>query len=201
MIRHAIILLPLCLSVSAAVAVAGCASERKTTTAMYRTRPATTPVRIEQLAFGPHAAYVQCAALTCLTPTPKTAIEIRAAEPATTIEELSIGFPTGGAVLTSEARSALRDKLAVARTASQIVIRGRTDSAGSSAANTRLALLRAVAVRDYLLRHEVSALTIFRIDAQGTCCYVADNASTSGRTQNRRVEVVFVTPANNAAGA
>ncbi|MDY7574434.1 OmpA family protein [Actimicrobium sp. CCI2.3] len=201
MIRHAIFLMPLCLSLSAAIAVAGCAIEPKKTSAMYRTRPAVMPVRIEQLAFGPHAVYVQCIAQTCLTPTPKTAIETRAAEPVTTIEELSIGFPTGGAVLTSEARNALRDKLAVARAASHIVIRGRTDNAGSPAANARLALRRAVAVRDYLLRHEVPALTIFRIDAQGACCYVADNDSASGRTRNRRVEVVFVTSANNATGA
>jgi outer membrane protein OmpA-like peptidoglycan-associated protein len=105
-----------------------------------------------------------------------------------------IGFAFGEFSLTPEARKALRAKLPIARTATQIVIRGRTDSVGPAIGNEQLALLRAVAVREFMVKNEVQARHTVKLDVKGACCYVAENETAQGRARNRRVEVEFVVP-------
>lgn len=87
----------------------------------------------------------------------------------------------------------LLDKSAIAlsdatKDAALIVVRGRADGTGSEPANNQVARARAEAVQAYLVATGVPASRI-RVTFQGVGDYVADNASESGRSQNRRVEV------------
>ena len=72
-----------------------------------------------------------------------------------------------------------------------ITIIGRTDNTGPLAFNDSLALARALAVRDHLLKTYPTLTPALTIKAQGGCCFIAPNDTQAGRTQNRRVEVVF----------
>jgi outer membrane protein OmpA-like peptidoglycan-associated protein len=68
-------------------------------------------------------------------------------------------------------------------------VKGHTDS-GSEAAQERLWYERAVAVRDALVRNGVPAQSI-AVHGAGGERPVATNATTTGREQNRRVEIVL----------
>lgn len=69
-----------------------------------------------------------------------------------------------------------------------VVLRGRTDGDGDSAADSRIARARAVALRDFLVAAGVEPSRI-RSTFQPAGDHVADNVSPSGRALNRRVEV------------
>lgn len=109
--------------------------------------------------------------------------------PATRIV-ISFGF--GSARLGEAGRQAIRAALPRASESGRIVIAGRTDATGSDEVNQRLALARALAVRDYIRDVVPELPDTISIDARGSCCFVADNDSADGRRQNRRVEVSFV---------
>jgi outer membrane protein OmpA-like peptidoglycan-associated protein len=72
---------------------------------------------------------------------------------------------------------------------SKMVVEGHTDSQGSASSNQDLSQRRAQAVRDYLVTRGIAS---DRISAQGfgSTRSVADNNSTEGRANNRRVEIV-----------
>lgn len=72
---------------------------------------------------------------------------------------------------------------------SKMVVEGHTDSQGGAAYNQDLSQHRAQAVRDYLVTRGIAS---DRITAQGfgPTRSVADNTSTEGRANNRRVEIV-----------
>lgn len=72
---------------------------------------------------------------------------------------------------------------------SKMVVEGHTDSQGGAAYNQDLSQHRAQAVRDYLVTRGIAS---DRISAQGfgSTRSVADNATTEGRANNRRVEIV-----------
>lgn len=71
-----------------------------------------------------------------------------------------------------------------------LLIKGYTDDVGGAAYNDRLALRRAEAVADALMRRGIK--NPMQIEAQGKCCYIASNATEQGRAENRRAEVHFV---------
>lgn len=75
-----------------------------------------------------------------------------------------------------------------ARQAPLIVLRGRTDGANDSPAESRVARERAAAVRAYLVAAGVDPARI-RATHQASGDHVADNTAVSGRAMNRRVEV------------
>lgn len=75
-----------------------------------------------------------------------------------------------------------------ARSAPLVLLRGRTDGATDSAAESRIARERAAAVRDYLVAAGVDPARI-RATYQPAGDHVADNDSTTGRGLNRRVEI------------
>lgn len=100
-----------------------------------------------------------------------------------------ITFAAGASHLTTAAQQALADILPEARGARVIEIRGRTDERGSLALNDVLARNRALAVRDYLIAHDLAGVTTVRLSSQGACCYVAGNDTAEGRAANRRVEI------------
>lgn len=71
-----------------------------------------------------------------------------------------------------------------------VVIEGYTDSRGSSSTNQALSERRARAVSDYLTSQGVPADRI-RAVGKGESSPIASNATASGRSQNRRVEIVL----------
>lgn len=71
-----------------------------------------------------------------------------------------------------------------------VVIEGHTDSVGSAASNQALSERRANAVKAYLISQGVPAAGVTTI-GKGKEAPVADNASASGRQQNRRVEIII----------
>lgn len=90
------------------------------------------------------------------------------------------------------------DKLAVTlqqNTATTINIIGHTDNTGSDAINNPLSVNRAKATRDYLIARGVSGERI-GVDGRGSREPIADNASTTGRAKNRRIEIFVAEPAS-----
>lgn len=94
-------------------------------------------------------------------------------------------FGSTRVVVPADTASALIDS---ARTAPLVLLRGRTDGATESAAESRIARERAAAVRDYLVGAGVDAARI-RATYQPAGDYVTDNLSPTGRGMNRRVEI------------
>lgn len=72
----------------------------------------------------------------------------------------------------------------------QVIVEGHTDSVGSASYNWSLSERRANAVRTALVRAGVEPSRIV-VQGYGEEHPVADNASESGRAQNRRVEVTI----------
>ena len=101
-------------------------------------------------------------------------------------------FPFASAALTDTAKDTLRRAVPTARESDRIVISGRTDSVGSDEVNQKLALARALAVRNYIRDAVPDLPNVIAIDAKGRCCFIAPNDNEGGRSKNRRVEVVFL---------
>lgn len=110
-------------------------------------------------------------------------------------ETVSVNFRTNSAVLSPEAKQQL-DELA-AKTqgarAFMIEVSGHTDSTGSDAKNFRLSRARADAVVQYLaVQHKIPLRRFVTPMGYGKTEAVADNTSSSGRQQNRRVDVKMI---------
>ena len=71
-----------------------------------------------------------------------------------------------------------------------ITVIGHTDNVGTDAANQKLSLRRANAVKQYLATHGIDAAKI-KTNGRGKTSPVADNKTAQGRARNRRVEVVI----------
>jgi len=71
-----------------------------------------------------------------------------------------------------------------------VIVEGYTDSTGNDAANMKLSMKRASAVRDYLIRQGLPADQI-KAKGYGKERPIASNATPEGRAQNRRVEIVI----------
>ena len=74
-----------------------------------------------------------------------------------------------------------------------VVVEGYTDNVGSDDYNQGLSQRRADGVKDYLVRQGVGAMRLSSL-GKGESVPVADNASSEGRQQNRRVEVIINNP-------
>jgi outer membrane protein OmpA-like peptidoglycan-associated protein len=79
---------------------------------------------------------------------------------------------------------------------SSVLIEGHTDGTGNPQFNLKLSELRAVSVRDYLIKQGGFDGSRFRVTGYGATRPVADNKSQSGRAQNRRVEVTILKSSN-----
>ena len=99
----------------------------------------------------------------------------------------SVRFDFGSThvVVPPDAATAL---IADAKAAPLVLLRGRTDGATDTPAESRVARDRAAAVRDYLVAAGVDPARI-RATYQPAGDHVADNASAGGRSLNRRVEI------------
>ena len=69
-------------------------------------------------------------------------------------------------------------------------VAGHTDSSGSASYNQRLSERRAASVADYLLSKNIPADRLVVL-GYGESRPIADNASTEGRAENRRVELLI----------
>lgn len=173
------------------------------------------PAQLAQLDFGQQATFARCIPPACPTRTPKTlaldtpapltkhtdaSIPTDPSPPATpsapalkkeVSHTLTLHFGLGSAKLSPAARTELKGALPDLKSTRRITIIGRTDNTGPLAFNDSLALARALAVRDHLLKTYPTLTPALTIKAQGGCCFIAPNDTQAGRTQNRRVEVVF----------
>ncbi len=82
-----------------------------------------------------------------------------------------------------------------------LVVEGHTDSTGSEDYNQQLSEKRARSVREYLVTRGVRE-DLIRAEGKGESSPVANNASTEGRANNRRVEIIVEDEGGDkAAGA
>lgn len=101
-------------------------------------------------------------------------------------------FATGKSDIKSAAAGHL-DKLANFLNTNQertVVIEGHTDNVGSDDSNAALSQRRADSVKSYLITHGVGSARV-TTTGMGESSPVANNTSSSGRQQNRRVEVII----------
>ncbi len=94
-------------------------------------------------------------------------------------------FASTQVVIPADAAAAL---IADAKAAPLVLLRGRTDGATHTSAESRIARDRAAAVRDFLVAAGVDPARI-RATWQPVGDPVADNGSAAGRGLNRRVEI------------
>ncbi len=73
----------------------------------------------------------------------------------------------------------------------RVSLTGHTDNVGSNASNYRLGEWRCDVIRDYLLSKGVSASKIMT-ESKGEASPMASNNTSSGRAQNRRVELQII---------
>ena len=174
------------------------------------------PARIAQLDFGRQAVFTLCVPPACPTRTAKTLATETPRRPINTAAALVpnefivpdpvatkpdartvstraviVQFAFGSARLNPAARAQLDDTTADVTGAHSVTITGRTDNKGPLALNEELALARAHAVRDHLLKANPALTSALTVQAQGACCFIAPNDTRASRAQNRRVEVIF----------
>jgi outer membrane protein OmpA-like peptidoglycan-associated protein len=108
----------------------------------------------------------------------------------------SVTFATDSAAVRPDLASDVRSVAAnlVSYPNSTIQVIGHTDNTGTAAYNFDLSQRRAIAVRDILLGAGVPSNRLSAVGA-GEDRPVATNLTTSGRAQNRRVEII-ITPKN-----
>jgi outer membrane protein OmpA-like peptidoglycan-associated protein len=101
-------------------------------------------------------------------------------------------FDTGKFNLRPPAREALAklSGIVLAHPGLNLAVEGYTDSTGSDELNQKLSEQRANAVRDYLVSQGLSPDSVTAAGF-GKTMPVADNATASGRQQNRRVEIII----------
>jgi outer membrane protein OmpA-like peptidoglycan-associated protein len=107
-------------------------------------------------------------------------------------ESVAVTFRVNSAVLSPEAKQQLDGFAAKALASSgfMIEVSGHTDSTGGETKNMRLSRDRAESVVEYLtVRHKIPARRFITPMGYGKSDAVADNSTSAGRAQNRRVEV------------
>jgi OmpA-OmpF porin, OOP family len=99
---------------------------------------------------------------------------------------LAVNFASGSSALTAEAKMVL-DRVFDCVKDGRFEISGHTDNTGSAAANQRLSLARAESSKAYLVSKGANTDSL-TTTGYGPDNPIADNASTEGRAQNRRIE-------------
>ena len=100
-------------------------------------------------------------------------------------------FATNKATLNSTSKGELAKFSAVLKDndGCYVDIYGHTDSTGNDGINIPLSNSRAISVANYLKSCGVSASQLQNVNGKGSSEPVADNSTSAGRQQNRRVEV------------
>lgn len=104
-----------------------------------------------------------------------------------------IEFTTGSDKITPQGEAELQklfDALNIAEKA-KVSIVGHTDNVGNATANQDLSLRRAKSVKQWLMKKSGGNFPSerFNVDGKGSSEPVADNISTEGKAQNRRVQI------------
>jgi outer membrane protein OmpA-like peptidoglycan-associated protein len=102
-------------------------------------------------------------------------------------------FDVGKADLKTDAQTNLKN-LAMSlqkNMETNIMIIGHTDNTGTQVQNIDLSVHRAAAVKDFLVSDGIEGRRL-TIDGKAETEPIADNTSTAGRAQNRRVEIVIL---------
>ncbi|HET8939247.1 MAG TPA: OmpA family protein [Polyangiales bacterium] len=105
----------------------------------------------------------------------------------------SVLFTSGEYKLTAEAQNKLgmiAETLRPQAQSHEIVVEGHTDSKGTPTSNQLLSENRARAVMEFLISRGVPSSAITSVGV-GQVRPIADNASTEGRANNRRVEIII----------
>ena len=102
-------------------------------------------------------------------------------------------FDTGKSVLKPDAQAKLADLVGKTKAVDLevIIAVGHTDTVGSAAANQKLSIARAEAVKKFLTGKGVETNRVYT-EGKGSSQPVADNKTNEGRAKNRRVEVEVV---------
>src|SRR5579863_1973622 len=106
--------------------------------------------------------------------------------------DVKVNFAVGKSVISADDKAALQKlaKDAVGTTGYIISVKGFADSSGAAAMNQQLSMDRAQAVIAYLIQDcKVPVRHIVAPGAMGTADPTASNETSSGRAENRRVEV------------
>ena len=105
-------------------------------------------------------------------------------------------FQSGSAALTTGTIQSLKDLATLLRmeTDWKVLIVGHTDTVGALDANVVLSRRRAIAVRQHLIEVEGMDSSRFEVAGAGYMAPLTQNATADGREENRRVEVVLITP-------
>lgn len=105
----------------------------------------------------------------------------------------NVNFATNSAILTEGSKTQLDDLVKIMKAFPRVDIKveGHTDNVGKEARNMELSQSRAISVKRYLSSHGVDEKRIGTAGF-GSTKPVADNATDTGKAQNRRIEA-FVT--------
>ncbi|PWD97956.1 hypothetical protein DDZ16_17945 [Marinilabilia rubra] len=105
----------------------------------------------------------------------------------------NVFFETGKAEILDVSKAELQRVVTFLRNRKdlKIEVHGHTDNIGTSESNKVLSRLRAMAVKAYIIRHNISDDRI-SVKYFGESKPIGDNSTEAGRKANRRVEIVFV---------
>jgi OmpA-OmpF porin, OOP family len=136
------------------------------------------------------APKIQAPAPIAAAPLAPAPMPVRARSAQTITLGADASFDTGKADLKADGQAKLDTLATQLRDVSFDAIRvtGHTDNVGTDAANQRLSLRRANAVKAYLAGHGIDPAKI-QTTGRGKTSPVADNKTAQGRARNRRVEV------------
>jgi outer membrane protein OmpA-like peptidoglycan-associated protein len=95
--------------------------------------------------------------------------------------------PDAKAIL-DEDTQILREHILRDRSDAHVIVEGHTDGKGTNSYNDRLAMRRAVAVKNYLVANGISASATL-VAGHGKREPIASNQTDEGRAENRRVEL------------
>jgi outer membrane protein OmpA-like peptidoglycan-associated protein len=106
----------------------------------------------------------------------------------------SIEFATGSDNLKSSSNRDLESiyNLLVQAEQTRVTIVGHTDNTGSNTVNQPLSYDRANAVVNYLVNRGISRSRIQSVEGKGSSNPIADNTTSRGRADNRRVEITLL---------
>lgn len=108
--------------------------------------------------------------------------------------EWKINFSSGSAAIQSNSSKDLEKiyNLLIQAENSKLTIVGHTDNVGNSDSNVQLSKNRAQSVVDYLRKKGIPENRFQLIDGKGANEPIAENATESGKAQNRRVVITFL---------
>lgn len=103
-----------------------------------------------------------------------------------------ITFPTNGTSLSAAAKSSLSNFITELDPQFDLAVAGHTDNTGTKAVNQRVSTERAQSVANYLTSCGVAYARLKSVKGYDYQYPIADNATSQGRAQNRRVELYLL---------